>query len=86
MDNSKAGEPHQAINYDKQVVQHKEDVIAEVARKQGLAEEKIAQFRRFTEADAEWHRSMHKKLMRKVDIHLLPLLVLMYLLNFLDRK
>jgi hypothetical protein len=29
---------------------------------------------------------MNKKLMRKVDIHLLPLLVLMYLLNFLDRK
>jgi hypothetical protein len=24
--------------------------------------------------------------MRKVDLHLLPLLVLMYLLNFLDRK
>jgi MFS family permease len=34
----------------------------------------------------EWHKAMTKKLLRKVDLHLLPLLVLMYLLNFLDRK
>ncbi|KAL3456997.1 major facilitator superfamily domain-containing protein [Aspergillus heterothallicus] len=34
----------------------------------------------------EWHRNMTKKLLRKVDLHLLPLLVLMYLLNFLDRN
>ena len=34
----------------------------------------------------EWHREMTKKLLRKVDIHLLPFLVVMYLLNFLDRK
>ncbi|KAL3442366.1 major facilitator superfamily domain-containing protein [Aspergillus insuetus] len=34
----------------------------------------------------EWHRAMTKKLLRKVDLHLLPLLVLMYLLNFLDRN
>ncbi|KAI1364811.1 allantoate permease [Xylaria arbuscula] len=79
MDNSK-------VEHDKEVVQHKEEVIAEAARKHGLDEEQIAQFRRFTEADPEWHRCMHKKLMRKVDIHLLPLLVLMYLLNFLDRN
>ncbi|KAL2869586.1 putative MFS transporter [Aspergillus lucknowensis] len=34
----------------------------------------------------EWHRQMTRRLMRKVDLHLLPLLVLMYLLNFLDRN
>lgn len=34
----------------------------------------------------EWHRKMTKQLLRKVDIHLLPFLVVMYLLNFLDRK
>ncbi|KAJ0415445.1 major facilitator superfamily domain-containing protein [Aspergillus carlsbadensis] len=34
----------------------------------------------------EWHKAMTKKLLRKVDLHLLPLLVLMYLLNFLDRN
>ncbi|KAL4912060.1 major facilitator superfamily domain-containing protein [Aspergillus aurantiobrunneus] len=34
----------------------------------------------------EWHRQMTRRLMRKVDLHLLPLLVVMYLLNFLDRN
>ncbi|KAL4802447.1 major facilitator superfamily domain-containing protein [Aspergillus unguis] len=34
----------------------------------------------------EWHRQMTRRLLRKVDLHLLPLLVLMYLLNFLDRN
>jgi hypothetical protein len=34
----------------------------------------------------EWHQQMSRRLLRKVDLHLLPFLVLMYLLNFLDRK
>ncbi|KAL4786886.1 major facilitator superfamily domain-containing protein [Aspergillus varians] len=34
----------------------------------------------------EWHKQMTRRLMRKVDWHLLPLLVAMYLLNFLDRN
>ncbi|OOF98987.1 hypothetical protein ASPCADRAFT_394317 [Aspergillus carbonarius ITEM 5010] len=34
----------------------------------------------------EWHRQMTRKLLRKVDLHLLPFLVVMYLLNFLDRN
>ncbi|OJJ08225.1 hypothetical protein ASPVEDRAFT_89455 [Aspergillus versicolor CBS 583.65] len=34
----------------------------------------------------EWHKQMTRRLMRKVDFHLLPLLVAMYLLNFLDRN
>ncbi|PYH67700.1 MFS transporter [Aspergillus vadensis CBS 113365] len=34
----------------------------------------------------EWHRKMTKQLLRKVDFHLLPFLVVMYLLNFLDRN
>ncbi|KAL4881741.1 major facilitator superfamily domain-containing protein [Aspergillus karnatakaensis] len=34
----------------------------------------------------EWHKQMTTKLLRKVDLHLLPLLVMMYLLNFLDRN
>jgi hypothetical protein len=29
---------------------------------------------------------MTRRLLRKVDFHLLPFLILMYLLNFLDRK
>lgn len=34
----------------------------------------------------EWHQQMTRRLLRKVDLHLLPFLVVMYLLNFLDRK
>ncbi|BCR84563.1 uncharacterized protein ACHE_20021A [Aspergillus chevalieri] len=34
----------------------------------------------------EWHQRMTRKVLRKVDWHLLPFLVLMYLLNFLDRN
>jgi hypothetical protein len=33
-----------------------------------------------------WHQKATRTLLRKVDLHLLPFLVLMYLLNFLDRK
>ncbi|KAI0401508.1 allantoate permease [Xylaria palmicola] len=86
MDSSKVEAPLGAVKNSKEGLEHKQNVIQKIARKQGLDEEQIAHFRRFTEADAEWHRAMHKKLMRKVDWHLLPLLVLMYLLNFLDRN
>lgn len=43
-------------------------------------------YRAYASKPDEWHRNMTKKVLRKVDIHLLPLLVVMYLLNFLDRK
>lgn len=52
----------------------------------GVDEEQAALYREFEAKDEEWHHYMHKKLMRKVDWHLLPLLILMYLLNFLDRR
>ncbi|KAK0706274.1 major facilitator superfamily transporter [Lasiosphaeria miniovina] len=34
----------------------------------------------------EWRDATEKKLLRKIDTHLLPFLVVMYLLNFLDRS
>ncbi|KAK9785531.1 putative Major facilitator superfamily domain-containing protein [Seiridium cardinale] len=44
----------------------------------------------FASSTPQYHRDMTKKLLRKVDIHLLPLLILIYikryLLNFLDRN
>ncbi|TGJ88376.1 hypothetical protein E0Z10_g273 [Xylaria hypoxylon] len=83
MDNPKVEEYLEAVRYE---IEHKKDVIEEATKKQGIDEEQVARFRRFTEADPDWHRAMNKKVMRKVDIHLLPLLVLMYLLNFLDRN
>ena len=71
---------------EKEEIEHHKEVIEEASKKRGIDEEQVAMFRQFMDADADWHQGMTKKLMRKVDIHLLPLLILMYLLNFLDRK
>lgn len=40
----------------------------------------------FAARDNQWHARIERRLLVKVDLHLLPLLVIMYLLNFLDRK
>ncbi|OJD37720.1 major facilitator superfamily transporter [Diplodia corticola] len=56
------------------------------APQKGVDAEQAALYREFEAKDDEWHHYMKKKLMRKVDWHLLPLLILMYLLNFLDRS
>lgn len=44
-----------------------------------------ALFAEFANKDQAWKDNMDKKLLRKIDIRLLPILVLLYLLNFLDR-
>lgn len=41
---------------------------------------------RFTSQGEEWRRDYESKLLRKVDLRLMPTLVIMYLLNFLDRS
>lgn len=43
-------------------------------------------FENFESEDTPQHRDRTSKLLRKVDLHLLPLLIVMYLLNFLDRS
>jgi len=40
----------------------------------------------FNSKDAEWHVAFEKKLMRKVDMRLIPLLVIMYLNNFVGES
>lgn len=40
----------------------------------------------FTSNGDEWCREFERKLLRKVDLRLMPTLVIMYLLNFLDRS
>ncbi|KAK2790918.1 hypothetical protein FQN52_005363 [Onygenales sp. PD_12] len=40
----------------------------------------------FSTRDNEWHASYTKKLLRRLDMRLLPLVIPMYLLNFLDRS
>ena len=40
----------------------------------------------FTEAaNVEYDEKMAKKLVRKIDLHIMPVLVILYLLSFLDR-
>lgn len=45
-----------------------------------------ALFLEFASKDEAWKKEMDKKLVRKIDIRLLPILVILYLLNFLDRS
>jgi hypothetical protein len=45
-----------------------------------------ALFLEFANKDEDWKREMDKKLVRKIDFRLLPILVILYLLNFLDRS
>ncbi|KAI1327643.1 allantoate permease [Xylariaceae sp. FL0255] len=66
-------------------LEHQKNVI-EASKRRGIDEEEIALFQGFMNADADYHRKMKRKLMRKVDFHLLPLLILMYLFNFIDRN
>ncbi|KAK3343442.1 major facilitator superfamily domain-containing protein [Lasiosphaeria hispida] len=40
----------------------------------------------FESQDEAWRDQTTKKLLRKIDLHLLPFLIVMYLLNFLDRS
>lgn len=42
-------------------------------------------FEEFTNRDQAWKDNMDKQVLRKIDIRLLPVLILLYLLNFLDR-
>ncbi|GAB7366719.1 hypothetical protein MBLNU230_g0676t1 [Neophaeotheca triangularis] len=43
-------------------------------------------YAQFTAADPEWHKAFEKKLLRKVDFRLIPLMIIMYLNNFMDRS
>lgn len=43
-------------------------------------------FAQFAAADAEWHKKFQGKLLRKVDWRLIPLMIIMYLNNFMVRK
>lgn len=52
----------------------------------GVSADKQQLYLSYTAKDDEWKAYNTKKLLRKVDIRLLPCLVLMYMLNFLDRS
>ncbi|KAJ5818075.1 hypothetical protein N7474_003666 [Penicillium riverlandense] len=52
----------------------------------GLDPGQDALYQAYVSKSTEWHQNMTRRLLRKVDLHLLPFLVVMYLLNFLDRN
>jgi hypothetical protein len=53
---------------------------------EGVDAERQAMSIEFASRDTEWHKTATRKLLLKIDLHLLPWVVLMYLTNFLDRK
>jgi hypothetical protein len=63
----------------------KEDVSKTEVLSSGLPSQDPV-FLAFDTKDAEWHKAFEKKLMRKVDMRLIPLLITMYLNNFVGRS
>ncbi|KAI8959551.1 MFS general substrate transporter [Daldinia sp. FL1419] len=63
-------------------VEHRSDTNADAPGNDG----QTVLFGQFLAASPDWHREMTKRLTKKVDFHLLPMLTLMYMLNFLDRN
>jgi hypothetical protein len=50
------------------------------------ADPMLAIYLEYTSQSSQWKAHHTSRLLRKVDLRLLPLLILMYLLNFLDRS
>ncbi|RFU26355.1 hypothetical protein B7463_g9985, partial [Scytalidium lignicola] len=61
---------------------------AEILQLEAIADNDpvLAIYLEFASRDAEWKAHHTKKLLRKIDLRLLPLLICMYLLNSLDRS
>ncbi|KKY33514.1 putative xanthine dehydrogenase [Diaporthe ampelina] len=47
---------------------------------------RVVHLEHFENEDASQHKARTTRLLRKIDLHLLPFLIVMYLLNFLDRS
>lgn len=65
---------------------HQQSTAEPEIHEKGVDSEQKALYDAFATKDEEYHKRLKKKLMWKVDLHLLPFLVAMYILNFLDRK
>ncbi|KAK0108158.1 hypothetical protein ONS95_002980 [Cadophora gregata] len=67
-------------------VPEKEGSLHEVEGTKGHTDPTLQIYVEFASKDLQWKVMQNKKLLRKVDVRLLPFLILMYLLNFLDRS
>ncbi|KAI1097953.1 putative MFS transporter [Jackrogersella minutella] len=86
MTNSRAEEALGGVKVDIGEIEHKKEDIADVLEDNISDEQQLILFRKFIAADTDFHRDITKGLLRKVDFHLLPMVALMYMLNFLDRN
>lgn len=80
-DDLKKPSPSQSLREEDIKVQHQNGHIFK-----GVDSERVQIYQAFAARDDEWKDHFTKKVLRKVDTRLLPLLILMYLLNFLDRS
>lgn len=72
------------VGGEKQDVELAEDADPVTKYLQDPAQAAFAQY--FTGQDDAWRKEYEKRVVRKVDTRLLPMLIIMYLLNFLDRS
>ncbi|OTB04092.1 hypothetical protein M426DRAFT_321186 [Hypoxylon sp. CI-4A] len=86
MPNSKDEESQDGIKVVNEQIEHQKEAINEAAKTHGVDAEELVLIGEFNTASPERHNEMTKTLVRKVDLHLLPMLMLMYMLNFLDRN
>lgn len=66
----------------------KKDALTDLAMHPSYDEEVVidaGQFPRIADMTPEERASLEKKLLWKIDLRLLPMLVLMYIMNYLDR-
>ena len=68
------------------VTEHVELEDPALNKHKGINQEQQAIYDAFAANGEEWKAQQNKALLRKVDLHLLPFLVALYLLNFLDRS
>lgn len=75
-----------SFSNEKVAAAHEESIATKAASIKNVDQSVAAYYETFATKDAEWKEYQTKKLLRKVDLRLIPLLVIMYLLNFLDRS
>lgn len=63
-----------------------EDMFEHVPKRIIIGDPELNERYGFDERNEEWHKTKRRKLLRKLDLHIMPTIILMYLLNYLDRS
>ncbi|KAI2465788.1 putative MFS transporter [Annulohypoxylon bovei var. microspora] len=83
---AKTEQPQEGVKMAYREVEHQKEAVPGVSEDLGIDEEQVALFRKFAAAGRDFHDEITKTLTRKVDVHLIPMIALMFMLNFLDRN